>query len=58
MPRAAKDGPVVAQRAPTVLVIDDVGLLPMARDAASSFFHVINSRYERGSPTVVTTNRS
>ena len=44
--------------APTVLVVDDVGLLPMARDAAGSFFHVINSRYERGSPTLVTTNRS
>jgi len=44
--------------APTVLVIDDVGLLPMARDAAGSFFHVVNSRYERGSPTLITTNRS
>jgi len=44
--------------APTVLVVDDVGLLPMARDAAGSFFHVINSRYEHGSPTLVTTNRS
>ncbi len=44
--------------APTVLVVDDVGLLPMARDAAGSFFHVVNNRYERGSPTLVTTNRS
>lgn len=43
--------------APTVLVIDDVGLLPMARDAASSFFHVINHRYEKHAPTLVTTNR-
>ncbi|MDQ1415347.1 MAG: hypothetical protein QOF81_960 [Acidimicrobiaceae bacterium] len=43
--------------APTVLVIDDVGLLPMARDAASSFFHVINHRYEKQAPTIVTTNR-
>ena len=43
--------------APTVLVIDDVALLPMARDAASSFFHVINHRYEKGVPTLVTTNR-
>jgi DNA replication protein DnaC len=44
--------------APTVLVIDDVGLLPMARDAAGSFFHVINHRYEKHVPTLVTTNRS
>ena len=44
--------------APTVLVIDDVGLLPMARDAAASFFHVINHRYEKHAPTLVTTNRS
>jgi DNA replication protein DnaC len=43
--------------APTVLVVDDVGLLPMARDAAGSFFHVINTRYEKGVPTIVTTNR-
>jgi DNA replication protein DnaC len=44
--------------APTVLVVDDVGLLPMGRDAAASFFHVINHRYEKHAPTLVTTNRS
>ena len=44
--------------APTVLVIDDVGLLPMAdRDAAGAFFHVVNTRYEKRHPTIVTTNR-
>jgi DNA replication protein DnaC len=44
--------------APTVLVIDDVGLLPMAdRDAAGAFFHVVNTRYEKKHPTIVTTNR-
>jgi DNA replication protein DnaC len=42
---------------PSVLVIDDVGLLPMARDAAGAFFHVINTRYEKNTPTLVTTNR-
>ncbi|MDA8313325.1 MAG: IS21-like element helper ATPase IstB [Actinomycetota bacterium] len=47
-----------AYTAPTVLVIDDVGLLPMARDAATGFFHVINTRYEKGVPTLVTSNRS
>ncbi len=44
--------------APSVLVVDDVGLLPMARDAAGSFFHVINHRYDKHAPTLVTTNRS
>ena len=44
--------------APTVLVIDDVGLLPMAdRDAAGAFFHVVNTRYDKHHPTIVTTNR-
>jgi DNA replication protein DnaC len=46
-----------ALTAPTVLVIDDVGLLPMERTAAAAFFHVVNTRYERGHPTLITTNR-
>ncbi|HEX6578137.1 MAG TPA: IS21-like element helper ATPase IstB [Jiangellaceae bacterium] len=45
--------------APTVLVIDDVGLLRMTkRDAAAVFFQVVNTRYEKGHPTIVSTNRS
>ena len=36
--------------APTVLVVDDVGLLPMTRDGASAFFHVISHRYENTRP--------
>ena len=44
--------------APTVLVIDDVGLLPMrTSDASAVFFEVVNTRYEKGHPTIVTTNR-
>src|SRR5262249_16501382 len=44
--------------APTVLVIDDVGLLPIGgTDGAAVFFHVVNTRYEKGHPTLVTTNR-
>jgi DNA replication protein DnaC len=46
-----------AYTAPTVLVVDDVGLLPMDQKGAATFFHVINTRYERGHPTLVTTNR-
>ena len=44
--------------APSVLVLDDVGLLPMGRDAAAAFFQVVSHRYEKGAPTLVTTNRS
>jgi len=59
--RARVDGTWVAKlrtyTAPTVLVVDDVGLLPMASGAASSFFHVVAQRYDKGAPTLVTTNR-
>ena len=44
--------------APSVLVIDDVGLLPMERGAASAFYQVVNQRYEKQHSTIVTTNRS
>ena len=43
--------------APTVLVVDDLGLLPVPSGGAAEIFHVINTRYERGHPTLVTTNR-
>ena len=43
--------------APSVLVIDDVGLLPMDRAAASAFYQVVNLRYEKSHSTIVTTNR-
>lgn len=43
--------------APSVLVIDDVGLIPMARAESTAFFQVVNRRYEIGNSTIVTTNR-
>jgi DNA replication protein DnaC len=43
--------------APTVLVVDDVGLLPIGAEGAGVFFTVINARYENGHPTLATTNR-
>lgn len=44
--------------APTVLVIDDVGLLPIeSTRATSAFFHVVDERSHKGHPTLVTTNR-
>jgi DNA replication protein DnaC len=46
-----------AYTAPSVLVIDDVGLIPMNRTEATAFFQVVNRRYEIGNSTIVTTNR-
>ncbi len=43
--------------APSVLVIDDVGLIPMGRAEATALFQVVNRRYEVGHSTIVTTNR-
>ena len=37
---------------PTVLVVDDVGLLPIDAEGAGVFFHVVNARYEPGHPTL------
>jgi DNA replication protein DnaC len=42
---------------PSVLVIDDVGLVPLDRAAGNAFYQVVNRRYEIGSATLVTTNR-
>ena len=47
-----------AYTGPSVLVIDDVGLVGFDRAQANALFQVVNRRYERGSSTVVTTNRS
>jgi DNA replication protein DnaC len=44
--------------APSILVIDDVGLLPMERSATSAFYQIVNQRYEKQHSTIVTTNRS
>src|SRR5215216_553277 len=43
--------------APSVLVIDDVGLTPMDRAAGNALFQVVNRRYDNNSTTIVTTNR-
>jgi DNA replication protein DnaC len=43
--------------APSVLIIDDVGITPFDRSEANAFFQVVNRRYELRSATVVTTNR-
>jgi DNA replication protein DnaC len=40
---------------PKLLLIDEVGYLPMDRVAANLFFQVISARYERGS-IIMTSN--
>jgi DNA replication protein DnaC len=47
-----------AYTGPSVLVIDDLGLVGFDRAQANALFQVVNRRYERGSSTIVTTNRS
>jgi DNA replication protein DnaC len=47
-----------AYTGPSVLVIDDVGLVGFDRAQANALFQVINRRYERAASTIVTTNRS
>ncbi|MBS9405702.1 IS21-like element helper ATPase IstB, partial [Halomonas sp. TRM85114] len=42
---------------PKVLVLDEMGYLPMTREEASLFFRLINRRYERAS-TLLTSNKS
>ncbi|MGH2792639.1 MAG: IS21-like element helper ATPase IstB [Actinomycetota bacterium] len=42
---------------PQVLIVDELGYLPLAGDAASSFFQVVARRYEHGS-IILTTNRN
>ncbi len=41
---------------PALLVVDEIGYLPVTRSAATLFFQLINERYERGS-TVLTSNK-
>jgi DNA replication protein DnaC len=40
---------------PRLLVIDEIGYLPMSRDQANLFFQVVAKRYEKGS-MVLTSN--
>lgn len=42
---------------PHVLVLDEVGYLAHAADAANVLYRVVNERYLRGKPILVTTNK-
>ena len=42
---------------PRLLIIDEIGYLPIDRQAAALFFQLISRRYERG-PMILTSNQS
>lgn len=42
---------------PKLLVLDEIGYLPMNRDEASLFFRLVTRRYEKAS-TILTSNKS
>jgi len=42
---------------PRLLIIDEIGYLPLSRDEASLFFRLVNRRYERAS-LILTSNKS
>lgn len=42
---------------PKVLIIDEMGYLPMSRDEAGLFFRLLSRRYEKAS-TIITSNKS
>jgi DNA replication protein DnaC len=42
---------------PHVLIIDELGYLPMDREDANLFFQLVSSRYEKG-PVILTSNKS
>ena len=42
---------------PKLLIVDEVGYMPLDAVAANLFFHIVNARYERGS-LVITSNKS
>jgi DNA replication protein DnaC len=43
--------------APKLLIIDEMGYLPMSRDEAGLFFRLLTRRYEKAS-TIITSNKS
>ena len=49
--------PCSGRNGPSLLIIDEIGYLPMTRDQANLFFQVIVKRYEKGS-IILTSNLS
>jgi DNA replication protein DnaC len=42
---------------PTVLVVDELGYLPLDQASANWIFQVVSRRYEKGAPIILTSNR-
>ena len=42
---------------PRLLIVDEIGYLPIDRDGANLFFQLVSRRYERG-PLILTSNQS
>jgi DNA replication protein DnaC len=42
---------------PHVVIVDEVGYLTYAQDAANVLFHVVNNRHLRKRPMIFTTNK-
>lgn len=51
------DAALTAYLDPQVLVLDEIGYLAHATDAANVLYRVVNDRYLRGLPILVTTNK-
>lgn len=47
----------IQQLVPKVLIIDEMGYLPMNHDEAGLFFRLLSGRYEKAS-TIITSNKS
>ena len=48
---------LAALRQPSLLIVDEIGYLPVTSNGANLFFQLVNARYERNS-TVLTSNKS
>ena len=48
---------LAALKQPSLLIVDEIGYLPVSANGANLFFQLVNARYERNS-TVLTSNKS
>ena len=48
---------LAALRQPSLLIVDEIGYLPVGANGANLFFQLVNTRYEKAS-TVLTSNKS
>lgn len=62
MAKAMNDGKLTREMnnlvRPTLLILDEIGYLALDRVQASLLFQVIANRYDKGQPTIVTSNKA